>query len=354
MILHFFYNDKFIKPFINFMNRNFNQSDHIFIIWGGVSSNKIPIPEQSNVIEIKQLRKSIRQLLNLIKNSETIIIHSFYNLNLIMLLNLLKRARNKAIWIAWGGDIYPFLNNNKNLKLKIIDFMRKRIVMNLKAIATLVSGDYDLITNHYKVFPKYFKAIYMSDERTDIINKINLEQKIKKNNVTKIIIGNSATPTNNHEEILIKLYKFRDYSIEIYCPLSYGDSEYGEKIKNLGNELFGEKFYSINRLMPMKEYTEFLSDMDIGIFNNDRQQGLGNIFSLLYLGKKVYLKNNTTMWKEIYNEMKLVVSDINKLETETFDQFIYNENADIVNNMNILNRRYDPKHSVELWEEIFR
>ena len=41
--------------------------------------------------------------------------------------------------------------------------------------------------------------------------------------------------------------------------------------------------------MPYSSYISFLGSIDIGIFNNNRQQGMGNITNLLYLGKKVYL-----------------------------------------------------------------
>lgn len=52
-----------------------------------------------------------------------------------------------------------------------------------------------------------------------------------------ILVGNSATPTNNHIEIFRILSRLRlPESSKIVVPLSYGDVHYREKIVELGIE----------------------------------------------------------------------------------------------------------------------
>ena len=60
---------------------------------------------------------------------------------------------------------------------------------------------------------------------------LNLISRIKKSppkdekQIINILIGNSATETNNHIEVLDLLSKFKNEDIKIYVPLSYGDME---------------------------------------------------------------------------------------------------------------------------------
>lgn len=44
--------------------------------------------------------------------------------------------------------------------------------------------------------------------------------------------------------------------------------------------------------MEEDEYYNFLNDMDIAIFDMNRQQALGNIMAMVTFGKKVYCKKS--------------------------------------------------------------
>jgi len=355
MILHFFSNDKFLKPYLEFMNANFDETEHYFIVWGGVDFAKIPIDSQKNLLKVKENLNlaSIIKIIKLMKKAQKIIIHSMYNRKLIVLLNLFPKSIRKSIWIVWGGDLYQYLDGTLNLKARIFDLFRRRIIHNVRGIGTLVSRDYDLIVRKYKTTADQYNVIYMSDERTKYIKDILNKNNEIKDDITRIIVGNSATESNNHEEILLELSKFSNHKIEVYCPLSYGQIKYGEKIKHIGNELFGKKFIALDELLSMKEYVELLNRMDIGFFNNDRQQGLGNIYSLLYLGKKVYLRDSTTMWDEMTLDMRLKVFSIKSIKHDNFKGLRSIELEDIKNNINILDKRYGPEYAIELWSEVF-
>lgn len=50
--------------------------------------------------------------------------------------------------------------------------------------------------------------------------------------------------------------------------------------------------------MNPEEYCSFLSEMDVAVFNNNRQQGMANIALLANLGTKVFIRNDTSMWDQ--------------------------------------------------------
>jgi pyruvate/2-oxoglutarate/acetoin dehydrogenase E1 component len=76
--------------------------------------------------------------------------------------------------------------------------------------------------------------------------------------------------------------------------------------------------------LPFNKYLEFLGNIDIAIFAHNRQQSMGNIITLLGLGKKVYIKNDITSWEHFKN-INVQVFDIASINLEILDeQVIYN------------------------------
>lgn len=66
-----------------------------------------------------------------------------------------------------------------------------------------------------------------------------------------------------------------------------------------GNRIFGDKIFFLYDFMPLDDYIAFLDKINVGIYNNNRQQGLKNIMIMLALGKKVYLRPNTAIWDKL-------------------------------------------------------
>ena len=64
----------------------------------------------------------------------------------------------------------------------------------------------------------------------------------------KILLGNSATESNQHKEAFELLEKYKNKNIKIYVPLSYGPEKYADEIEQLGMHIFGEKFIPMRSL----------------------------------------------------------------------------------------------------------
>jgi hypothetical protein len=109
-----------------------------------------------------------------------------------------------------------------------------------------------------------------------------------------IQVGNSANPTNNTLEVLSFLARHKTGPVRIYCPLSYGDQLYAKKVIAYGRRVLAERFFPLSTFLKREEYADFISTIDVLIMNHHRQQGLGNILSYLYLGKKVYIRRSNT------------------------------------------------------------
>jgi dTDP-N-acetylfucosamine:lipid II N-acetylfucosaminyltransferase len=149
----------------------------------------------------------------------------------------------------------------------------------------------------------------------------------------KILVGNSATDTNNHLDCFSWLTKdpFLGEDAEILCPLSYGDDCYKAHILKVGKSTFGDRFKPITNFMDRNSYIRFLSGVDAAVFFHNRSQGFGNIISLITLGKKVYLKPHNPFYiylKSINVKVFSVLDNLSEIKTNMFIPFTDEENEE--------------------------
>ena len=310
-IVHIIHNDKFINPFIDLIEKNFDKSEHLFIFLDGSDEKVFPIPETNNVLNInnqyggkKNILKLSHILNPLLEDADKVILHSLFSTNLIFYLYLHQKYLKKCYWVLWGGDLYASINKPKSLKSKLNRYIKSRVIKRMGAIITYIKeGDYKVAQEHFNTKAKCYESFFYPSnlyEEYDI--------KPKEHATINIQIGNSADPTNNHVEVFEKLKKYKDEDIKIIVPLSYGNPENAKKVLAEGRQIFGDKFKPLTEFMPFDKYIELLGEIDIAIFNHNRQQAMGNITTLLGLGKKVYVRNNQTPWK-MFNKLQIKVFD---------------------------------------------
>lgn len=357
--LHIMHNDKFIVPYIEFINKNFKSKEHFFLIIGGFPKSEIPWKKYKNnfyyekiipknkILKIWELLKFFIFLNKFCKNSNKIYFHGLFGKDKILFLFIFRKYLKKSNWIIWGGDLYCYEKRKKGLKCKIWYYIEDYVKKNIAYINTLVPDDYRIAKKYYKVRGKYKKAQYVSNNNFEYINSLTIEQKDE----IYIQIGNSSDPTNRHFEIIDLLSKFKDEKIKIYAILSYGDKIYGQKVNEYGKKIFGNKFFGIFDYMSRDKYWNYLKDIDILVFNHQRQQGLGNISMLSFLEKKVYLRNDTSSWEYLTEDIGLKLNSFEKIKNQTFKEFITNNSKG--NREKILITIYSNEYIKKIWEENF-
>lgn len=357
--LHIMHNEKFIKAYIEFINENFDKSEHKFLIIDGVREKDIEILVGKNIEKyiskgrnfngiikkvflILQLPILYFKLFIYCKKSEKIYFHGLFDQRIIVFLYLFKGFLNKSNWLIWGGDLYSYLKRKNKFLYRIYYRIDDYVKSNFYGYITPIEGDYELVQKWYKANGKYFDCfMYPSN-----LYK-NIEIILEKKEEVYIQVGNSADPSNNHFEILNKLEKFKNQNIKLFCILSYGDKKYAEKVIVYGKKIFDEKFIPITEFMKYENYMFFLNELDIAIFAHDRQQAFGNITSLLSMNKTVYLKEIVTTY-ETLTKLGLKIKSFNRLETlEKFEKKI------LENNKKIIKKIFSKENLIKEWEKIF-
>ncbi len=349
MIIYEGIQGSYIERFINFIRQNFDGTEHMFVMF----SRSHRYDSLDNIYYIDpSSRKDLSWLKSQASDCHKIIVHSLFDTRTIIWLLLHKRFLNKASWILWGGDLYSYwIADSHSLKSRVVETMKKSIIANINSIVALVYEDYLFAKQKYNTKAEYKYAFYPNPVDFEMLSH-HIQHAPGSTN--RILVGNSASLTNNHAEILKALAKYKfEQDFEIVCPLSYGPSNNVDNVIKLGRELFGKRFIPVLNFMPPEEYAKLLSSIDVAIFGHKRQEGLGNILALLYLGKKVYIRSDISTWSflsrlgiKVFDSKRVVNNEEEKLFE--FSQSIGSKNRLVVE------KEFSDEKCVELWREVFR
>ncbi|NFC10416.1 hypothetical protein EXM91_14275 [Clostridium botulinum] len=268
-------------------------------------------------------------------------------------------------WTVWGGDVYEYTNieiydqytreflikNNLYIdeRLKNSEY-RINAIKKIDYILTPIYGDYKIIKKNYNTNArlKSFPFVY------DIINYKNQCLKsaynLKKKYKYVFLLGNSGYPSSNHLDIIYKLKEIKNKNFCVLCPLSYGNKNYIEKLIKVSKDILGERFIPLNNFMELDEYTAILDEVDVAIMNHNRQQAVGNMILLLYLGKKIFLKKSVTTFSFLQEkgfqifDIENFVDNINSIERIQLNS-LKNQEAVIKN--------FSNDKVLEIYKEIF-
>lgn len=345
-------NNIYSKKYVDFVEEQLGNYKNIF------TSLSISSLKSSNSMNPNDIRKlsllnpiHFYQLFSILKKSKHNFLHSLFDWKLLLLLNVFPFFARKSSWILWGGDLYNYWIEDKHtLKQKLREFLKRRIIRQVHSIVCLVEEDYQFAKEKYPTNAVYRYAFYPNP-----VDFISIDQSIQhnhKNSPPQILVGNSASNTNNHFEILDAIKKLSIKDFNIICPLSYGDKEYAKSVLNYGKSLFGENFIALIDLLPPEKYAEILSNVDVAVFAHKRQQALGNILALLYAGKKVYVRSDISTWRFL-NRLGITVFDTTKILNGE-DKGIFNFDPEVgKKNREIVRREFSEERCAQLWKAIF-
>lgn len=337
---------RMMKGFIMMLNNYFTPSEH-YILCRITSDGKDGFTSLSNnIINWKDLgRGKIRKFIGAVrvmKDSKNIVVHGFtFSLKWLLLMYFYReQIEKKGIWVIWGVDLYNYRRTTGNRFInKIINHMEDKVRESCRTSVVIFPTD-------IAVFKKIFgdeKTVFCaplgfsksSFEEWDAILEKRRAAALKYPNAftrpdrkVSIQVGHNSYPFNNHALALGALEQYRDKNILITMPMSYGN-EYGgkagnyrEDIMHLAYNLFPhEKIRQLKDLMPLRKYYEFLGAVDVAILCAPRQNALGNITPLLYMGKKVYLSTDNPLFS-FFKSKGFEIHDVKEIADTKYEDLI--------------------------------
>jgi len=352
-ILHIAIDQKFI-PFVQKSFEKVWPGTNRFIILNNKKNNKWKYTENG---ENAKVGNSTYFFSNQLKQdlawSDLLIIHYMTPWSAYAALKAHKDL--PVLWSGWGGDYYHLipnftdedltLPNTKKIQQEItveptnfkktsfynvvkdifiknifIKDSYSKVISRINYFSSPIPEDYDLMVKSVPKFTAKFIQLNYASVDDALLPDSN------KNNVHDILVGNSATASNNHVEIFELLSSIK-FSCKVVVPLSYGDLSYRDKLLELGQNLLGERFWGLTDFMELEKYNAILSNCKIAIMNQKRQQGLGNILVLLANGSKIYLREDNPLFLYFKNNGVYVysISEISEAPQGLFTPLTENE-----------------------------
>ncbi len=363
-ILHIAPDEKFVNSiYFQFNEIIKNQNRFLIILEKNLKTTKyVNLSDEFAIITNN--KKNLSFCLNETKNYDLTI---FHGLNYFQSQIVIKsKDISRFIWFFWGGELY---DNSSALGKKIIgkDTFLKFHKQNLKdRLKSVIRPFYYCLKHqtktpehtilvaakkikHFGIIHKeeveYFKKLgYLSPSVSHFCMTYYPLEFIFKGienlrvDGSNILLGNSSSTSNNHIEAFNILKQFDIEDRKLIVPLSYGDKEYGSIIDDIGTNIFGKNLITLFDFMSLDKYNTLLSSCNIVIMNHYRQQAVGNIIAMLWMGAKVYLDERNTFYHYLKRIGIVVFAINNDLKLNNSEALMGLSLDEINNNRQILNR----------------
>lgn len=238
----------------------------------------------------------------------------------------------RAVWLGWGYDYYPLLSPQLGPALLPATrelsglhdaaeegspaqpgstWWRKKKTPALELIAPRLDT-FCVLPTEVPLLRRALPALVAEHHELPLFTTEDVfERGAPTMAGSDILIGNSATASNNHVEAF-ELLRNRASEGRVIVPLSYGNADYGRQVAALGAQQFGKRFDPLRQWMPIDEYNQRIGRCGFVIMNHRRQQAVGNIGAALYKGATVYLRPENPLYA-FYRSLGLHLRSVDEL-----------------------------------------
>ncbi len=348
-LLHIHNTITFVWDTDKFINKNFD-NEVLFI--GSASHYNLNKLNQLNYPYkiIQNTKKDINSISVYLNKFDGVV---FYNLNDTAVQILLMMNSNvKSFLRFFGFELYnlckskylsektiaflshdQFNEKNRGGLKKYFSYFKKKYFYLSRSLKIIFNKEYSVgMDNQQKIYKKLDAILmvnkYEYDELRGLFYLPKLiemkftnheheigEFRVVKEKLNNVIIGNNAGSLNNHIDIINIIKRVESKSnFEFNLFFSYGNEPvYAEKLKKSLTEMKNVKllvdFYDKEAFESIYEKSAAL------VINSYRQNALGNIFTAIKVGCKIYLNSRGTTYKWLIAE-GFIISEIEELEAD--------------------------------------
>ncbi|MDR1740540.1 MAG: hypothetical protein LBR38_01645 [Synergistaceae bacterium] len=209
----------------------------------------------------------------------------------------------KALYRAFASRISRFFFKRGNEQL------RHDALMRLDVVCAILNSEYEYLRKHadMKAVRKEFTyGIDFSQSFSGDLSIMAPELYDKVKDKFLILLGKSAKDTENHIDAIDALASLAlPENALIICPLSYGlvgFERYGRSVADYAHHRLEDKFFPLFDLLPFETYNALLARVGAAIMNHRWQEAMGNVISLLYCGKKVFLDDDGDVYRMLKDQ----------------------------------------------------
>ncbi len=271
-------------------------------------------------VQILDVGQGYAYLINRLSEYEILVFHFMGRISANVICGLPESTC--VVWVLWGDDYYKMFPNlyssillPKTLWIAVLTLKLEPLLLWILGKVTTRPYTAALRLKH-KAASRVDYYVNNLGSHADIFSLLPVKKSLILGGVyysieslTKgidldvrpgphVYVGNSASLTSNHADIFDML-SHRGITNErnVVVTLSYGSRRIRKVIESIGYRKFGERFKPIRTWLPLVEYHKLLQSCSYAIFNHIRAQGVGHIIFLIYLGLKIFLRNENPIRK---------------------------------------------------------
>ncbi len=346
-IAHFSLDEKFINSAIS-QFEELKVSNTFYIYAPGIKSSKhlrYVNPNPAVVVLSLKWWEFFKTIIGI--DSDFYIFHGM-TFHSAIVHSLARKRNKKTIWLLWGAEFYSnqaifpdqhrFIDQIEGFpepKVKDVDLINRAkhrfVKSQLKKVNVLgVPFEQQAETVEKKINAQYDRLFFMYYPLETSLQEFSL------NRGEDILLGNSASSTNNHIQAIDKLSSLEIYNRKVITPLSYGDRRYADIVNSYGNLNLPNNFQALLDFMPLDKYQGMIKNCGVAILNHRRQQAFGTTIYLLIGGTKIFLNPDNIVYPflksigvKVYSTGELSQGMLSNLEEK-----------DQINNRNLLIQRF--------------
>ena len=301
------------------MFEKYYPGENIFIVHSQRKQTK-NVEKRERVYFANLSNKTTVNYINQVTNNKIsrILAHYLTPKKAIIAQLLKKEYKCKTYWIYYGGDLYHYLwrkgkyelyDNKKSeptqplvnvLRLNAIKFFSTFNISQDKAYLAFINNldffcfwnkyEYELLKKHiitqaqFKYF-RYYAGNFINTPLPTQPEQFN------------ILINHAASPSANHLTVLKKLKEIGlpQNTEKLIVPLSYGSDKIRKSVLAYGEKHFPKTFFPLVDFLPADEYFKILNSVGVAMFGSRRQEAGNNIYYMLSIGAKIFLRKENTI-----------------------------------------------------------
>lgn len=285
-------------------------------------------------------------LLNNVDKNAQVVFHGLFDMHTWKKL-LFNSIVKRSSCVLWGGELYRHTKAGRTIKQRIVHGLHALLINRFKQVFALNQGDAQLAQKVFK--RKHVAVLPYPLIGMQVIKRDGAENTSEQ--VIKILVGNSASPSNNHIDALNKLAHLAGDNIEIVMPLNYaGEPEYVERVIKHAHSLFKDKVTAITSMLSKTQYDALLNEVSMTVFAQQRQQGLYVAYAMLLMGKPLFLLGSTSSFTNLSAlGFKLHKTDL--LADLSFNELAYLTSTFDSNNANLMQQHFTEAALAVQWRK---
>ena len=262
-----------------------------------------------NIIFYKKNKSAYKEISLLAREYDVVVFMSMCLQHALICTQLPQTI--KVIWRFFGGELYPFLQQeiltDKSRKFfkhsplhSTLSCLKNTLLYGASAnsifwqavgranyFMCLSKDEYDFLHERFEAIPEFLQAPFRQMEGIDVCCKKQ----------PTIIVGHSKNIDGNHIDILDLILKSSmsdAYRYILFFSYSEYSKEYSEAV--LERAIKCRNLKIVEQMLPFEEFNEIQRTSSVLVINAKRQIAMGNIFSAICNGMKVYLHPQNVMY----------------------------------------------------------